>query len=130
VVRDRLGAAHRYAFGASRELAHAIAGAAGVGADHVVVGCGSSQVLDALVSVTVGPERPFVTAAPTFGRPAARARAVGAPVIEVPVDAALRLDLDAMAGRASGAGLVYVCNPNNPTGTLHDGAAIARFVEA
>ena len=130
VVRDRLGAAHRYAFGASRELVHAIAGAAGVGADHVVVGCGSSQVLDALVSVAVGPERPFVTAAPTFELPAARARALGAPVIEVPVDAALRLDLDAMAARASGAGLVYVCNPNNPTGTLHDGAAIERFVDA
>jgi histidinol-phosphate aminotransferase len=130
VVRDRLGAANRYAFGASRELVHAIAAAAGVGADHVAVGCGSSQVLDAIVSVTAGPERPFVTATPTFELPAARARAIGAPVLEVPVDAGLRLDLDAMAARAPGAGLVYVCNPNNPTGTLHDGAAVERFVEA
>jgi histidinol-phosphate aminotransferase len=46
----------------------------------------------------------------------------------VPVGADLRLDLDAMLARSLGAGLVYVCNPNNPTGTAHPKAAVEEFV--
>ena len=47
-----------------------------------------------------------------------RAKA-GAPVVEVRVDAHGRLDLDAMLDRVGGSGLVYLCNPNNPTSTAH-----------
>ena len=57
-------------------------------------------------------------------------RRLGRAVVDVPVDAELRLDLDQMAARASGAGLVYICNPNNPTGTVHGAADIEAFVEA
>lgn len=128
-VRESLASANRYAFGVAGELRDAIAQAHGVPPSHVRPGCGSSQVLDAIVASTVGPDRVLVTAAPTFELAAGRARALGAPVVEVPVDPSLRLDLDGMAARAAGAGLIYVCNPNNPTGTLHDAAAIARFVE-
>lgn len=128
-VRDTLGSANRYAFGASGALRHAVAEATGVPADHVLPGCGSTQVLEAIVASATGPDRALVTAVPTFELAAGRARALGAPVIDVPVDASLRLDLDGMAARAGGAGLIYVCNPNNPTGTLHDAAAIARFVD-
>jgi histidinol-phosphate aminotransferase len=46
----------------------------------------------------------------------------------VHVDRTLAIDLDAMAAAAVGAGLVYFCNPNNPTGTAHDAAAVERFV--
>jgi histidinol-phosphate aminotransferase len=41
----------------------------------------------------------------------------------------LRLDLDAMAEAASGAGLVFLCNPNNPTSTAHGVDAVAAFVD-
>ena len=54
----------------------------------------------------------------------------GADVVDVPVDAELRLDLDQMAQRARGAGLIFVCNPNNPTGTVHGAADIEAFVTA
>ena len=56
------------------------------------------------------------------------ARVAGAPVHEVRVDAALRLDLAAMADRAAGAGLVFLCNPNNPTSTVHGAPAVRDFV--
>ncbi|HEX7086483.1 MAG TPA: aminotransferase class I/II-fold pyridoxal phosphate-dependent enzyme [Vicinamibacterales bacterium] len=128
-VREALGSANRYAFGAAGELRHAVADANGVPADHVLPGCGSSQVLEAIVAASTGPDRALVTAVPTFELATGQARALGAPVIEVPVDSSLRLDLEGMAARAAGAGLIYVCNPNNPTGTLHDAAAIARFVD-
>jgi histidinol-phosphate aminotransferase len=50
-------------------------------------------------------------------------------VIAPKVDAKLRIDLDAMADGAKGAGLVYVCNPNNPTATVHGKSDIAAHVE-
>jgi histidinol-phosphate aminotransferase len=46
----------------------------------------------------------------------------------VHVDKNLQLDLDAMADAANGAGMIYICNPNNPTGGAHPAAAIERFV--
>jgi histidinol-phosphate aminotransferase len=69
-----------------------------------------------------------VSAAPTFERPGNVARLIGAPVTAVPVDARLRLDLDAMAVAARGAGLVFFCNPNNPTATVHGAEAVRTFV--
>ena len=43
-------------------------------------------------------------------------------------DKNVALDLEAMAAAASGAGMVYICNPNNPSGTAHNAAAIEKFV--
>jgi histidinol-phosphate aminotransferase len=51
------------------------------------------------------------------------------PVTEVPVDAAGKLDLDKMIAASTGAGLVFVCNPNNPTATVHGRDAIADLVQ-
>jgi histidinol-phosphate aminotransferase len=53
---------------------------------------------------------------------------VRSPVGKVPVDKDGRLDLDKMAQAARWAGLVFFCNPNNPTGTLHSAKAVAEFV--
>jgi histidinol-phosphate aminotransferase len=81
------------------------------------------------VYATVSPTRSLVTAAPSFEDPTRYAELAGGQVIAVPVTSELRLDLGAMADRAKGAGLVFVCNPNNPTGTVHGAAAINDFVE-
>jgi histidinol-phosphate aminotransferase len=50
-------------------------------------------------------------------------------VVAVPLDKALKLDLDAMAEAAKGAGVVFLNNPNNPTATLHGKDAVSRFVD-
>lgn len=94
----------------------------------VVMGCGSGEILRMAVYACTSPRRALVTAAPTFEDPTRYAELLGAPVIAVPVTRDLKLDLDAMAARAEGAGLVFVCNPNNPTGTVHGAKAIADFV--
>jgi histidinol-phosphate aminotransferase len=108
----------------------AIARARGVRADHVLPGCGSGEVLRMAVNACVSASRPLVTAAPTFEDPGYHARAMGAPVVEVPVDRELRLDLDAMCDKASNAGLIFFCNPNNPTATVHGAEDVSAFVSA
>ena len=94
----------------------------------VVVGTGSGGLLEGAVRAFCSATKPLVTAAPTYGTPDRMARQIGAPVKTVPVDGSLALDLDAMADAASGAGMVFFCNPNNPTGTAHSASAVEGFV--
>jgi len=70
----------------------------------------------------------LVTGAPSYGTPEQTARRIGAPVKLVPVDKSMSLDLDAMAEAGKGAGMIFFCNPNNPTGTIHNSAAVEKFV--
>ncbi len=127
-IQEALGEINRYAFGASRELVSAIAGSLSVQPDHIELGCGSTEILGAAVTSFTAPDRGLVTAAPTFEMPGNLAHQLGHPVVDVPVTESLALDLDQMASRAAGAGLLYVCNPNNPTATAHSGDAITQFV--
>ena len=129
-MRDAFGMANRYSFRLGGELNEAVAASLGVDSSNVILGCGSSEILDATAAAFLGPDRPLVTAVPTFELLSDRARTLGAPVVAVPLDSDLRLDLAQMAERSRGAGLIYVCNPNNPTGTLHGAADIEGFVSS
>lgn len=129
-IRRETTRVNRYPFGTARQLARALAAHLEVTPAHLVLGCGSSEVLQAGVTAFTAAGRGVVTAVPTFELPAGRAHQLGRSVVEVPVDASLALDLEHMAGRSAGAGLVYLCNPNNPTGTVQSGQAIERAVEA
>lgn len=130
VIGRETARVNRYPFGTARQLADALAAHLEVTPDRIVLGCGSSEILDAAVTAFTAAGRALVTAAPTFELPAGRARQLGRPVAEVGVDGALALDLAQMADRSAGAGLVYLCNPNNPTGTVHGSRAIERAVDA
>ena len=122
------GETNRYPYDMERHVQAAIARAQGVPDDHVLVGCGSGEILRIAVLGYTSPDRPLVTGLPTFEAPAGQARASGSAVIEVPVDRSLALDLQPMADQASDAGLVFLCNPNNPTGTVHGASAIDDFI--
>jgi histidinol-phosphate aminotransferase len=71
----------------------------------------------------------LVTALPTFETPREYADAFGVPIRTVRLDANLRLNLATMELEAPGAGLVYLCNPNNPTATVLGAPAMTAFVE-
>jgi len=96
--------------------------------DHFALGLGSSEILSSAVRLFAGPDRPVITSGLSFAAPITAAKQYGYPWTGVPLDADLKLDLGAMAEAARGAGMVYVCNPNNPTATLHSATAIERFV--
>jgi hypothetical protein len=105
------------------DLVATIADIYGVGRDHVVVGTGSGPILEAATRAFCSAQKPLVTAAPTYGTCDQAARRIGAPVKMITVDKSLGLDTDAMAEAAKGAGMIFFCNPNNPTGTVHNAAA-------
>jgi len=111
------------------DLAAAIAKHFGVEPQNVLVGTGSGEVIEAAVMAFTSPTRPLVSALPTWESPARTARRIKASVKDIRVDADLKLDLAATTAAAKGAGLVFFCNPNNPTGTVHSKAAVTKFVE-
>ena len=110
------------------ELRETIAQKLGVKSEHTVLGAGSGEILRNAVRAFTSATRPLVTASPSFETPERLAEKIGSPVTRVPVDRAGRLDLDGMAAAARGAGLVFFCNPNNPTATVHGSKAVADFV--
>ena len=110
------------------DLVTAIAEMYGMENSNVIVGTGSGPILAGAARAFCSPSRHLVTAAPSYGTSANTARDIGAEVREIPVGADMGLDLGRMAEAARGAGMVFVCNPNNPTGTVHGGDAIEEFV--
>ena len=128
-LRSALGEANRYPFDPQIALREAIAKAHGITTKQVILGVGSGELLKIAVQAYTSKDRALVAGAPTFENPAKDAKLIGAPVREVRVDDKLRLDLDGMAQAAAGAGLVFFCNPNNPTGTAHGAADTQAFIE-
>lgn len=110
------------------ELRQALADSYSVDRDNVLLATGSTPLLEGAVHAFCSSAKPLVTATPTYGTSANTARRYNIPVIDVPLDSGLNIDLNAMAVQANGAGLVFVCNPNNPSGTVHSPAAIEGFV--
>jgi len=110
------------------DLRQTIARRLSVRPENVVLGSGSWEVLKTAVRLYTSSSRHLVTAAPTFEQPERTAEQLGVPIKRIPVDKDGRLDLDKMAQAARWAGLVFFCNPNNPTGTLHSAKAVAEFV--
>lgn len=113
----------------NQALREAIAAKYSIPTDHVLLGCGSTQLLRSATQIYTSPSRRLVSGAPAYEECADYAGLVGAPVKAIPLDPNLRDDLDGIAAAAKGAGLVYLNNPNNPTATVHSGDAVANFID-
>jgi histidinol-phosphate aminotransferase len=111
--------ANRYPKHEYGDLAEAIAAKHGVGRERVVLGCGSSENLRMAVNAFLGPGKTLIQANPTFEFVGEQAKRTGAEIVSIPLTKNYAHDVEAIVARAAGAsGVVYVCNPNNPTGTL------------
>jgi histidinol-phosphate aminotransferase len=123
------GPAGRYVYEDVGHLQKAIAEKFSVGAENIVIGCGSTQILRVAVQVFTSPARPLVAGQLTYEECASYADLIGTPVRAVPLERTLQLDLEAMAAAAKGAGMVFLNNPNNPTGRLLSGETVDGFIE-
>ena len=130
-IVDALPEIHRYPDYASAELVDAIATRFDVPGDHIAVGTGSVGVLQQLFQISSGPGDGVVFAWRSFEAYPIMTQIVGAQAQRVPLDGDDRHDLDAMAAAIDqSTRLVFVCNPNNPTGTAVDHQALSRFISA
>src|SRR5262249_56085323 len=107
------------------------AGETGAAAAGVLPGHGIQALILTLVSAFVSPGDAVVVPAPTYGLYAQACRVAGARVERVP-SPELGLDLEAIAAavRAHDAKLVWICDPNNPTGLRLEAAEWRAFLDA
>ena len=112
-----------------RALRDIIAEREGVGPDNVLITAGSGELLK-MAGLSYGQTGDVVAARPTFSMLMAYVRNTGGTVHEVDLDANMMHDLAGMESRITAkTSLVYVCNPNNPTGTLLDGDTLRTFID-
>ena len=111
-------------------LKQGIAAYAGAHERNVVTGCGSDDVLDSAMRAFGEPGDVVAHPVPSFSMIPVFARMSGLEPVGVPLLGASRdYDADADALLATGAKIIYLCTPNNPTGTVTTGATVRRVVE-
>jgi histidinol-phosphate aminotransferase len=108
----------RYMYGLTDELATTLAEVEGVKPDYVRPFAGSSAPLHQSVLAFCSPQKSYVAGDPGYEAGGRAAKFIGARAINVPLTKDYAHDVKAMAAADSNAGLIYLCNPNNPTGSL------------
>ncbi len=129
-VVEGIARAHRYPDTIRAELAERLADRHGVEPENVVLGCGSTQLLQSIVNAAAMPAATLVMAEPTFEAMLHYQQPLSYRVDRVPLDKRLAHDLERMkAVLGSRPGVVYLCNPNNPTATLTPSSEIDQWIE-
>ena len=130
-ILGRFPEANRYPFNSTpldADLEVLLAKLHGGKRENVTLGVGSQELLRNAVRVFMSPTKHLAEAAPTYANCSQQARQLGWPIKTAPVDAKLKTDLAALLPLSKGAGLVYICNPNNPTATIVSGQAVTEFI--
>lgn len=129
VLTQHLGTLHRYPDGGAHGLREAIAKKWGVPSDQVIVGNGSDEIISLLVRAFLAPGEEAIMADHTFVMYKIDVVAGRGVPVEVPLKQWAH-DLDAMAGAVTDrTRLVFLCNPNNPTGTIVSRWDLERFLD-
>jgi histidinol-phosphate aminotransferase len=118
----------RYSDNLTDELAQAFAQNEGLNPDHVYCTAGSTPPLSLSVLAFTSPQKSYVTADPGFETGMMMSSISGARVVKVPLTKTYAHDVKAMLAAAPDAGVFYICNPNNPTGTLTPHSDIESLV--
>ncbi|WNG62866.1 histidinol-phosphate aminotransferase family protein [Archangium gephyra] len=117
----------RYPVGYAPDLKQAVARYTGVDPSCVTTGCGSDDVIDSTLRAFLEPGEVIAFPDPTFVMMSYFAKVNGLRSAAVPLKADLDIDVDGLL--ATGAKLLYVCSPNNPTGTVASRAALERLID-
>jgi histidinol-phosphate aminotransferase len=104
--------------GENEEFHRTAAAMEGLKRNYVAGFAGSADPLHRTIAAFTTPDKPLVTGNPGYEAPERTAEFIGAKIIRVPLQANGSHDVKAMVEASSAAGLFYICNPNNPTGTI------------
>jgi histidinol-phosphate aminotransferase len=129
VLRESVASSNRYPRTEYDTLIGKLAALHNVKPEQIVLGCGSGEILGMAALAFLKPGKKLVQAAPTFPSLGKLAQGAGFEVVSVPLSKRYEHDLAAMqdATRAS-TGIVYIVNPNNPTGTITPRKDIEAFI--
>ncbi len=130
-AREAAAKMHLYPDGAAYYLRNALAAKLGVEPKEVFVGNGSNELIELLVRTFVLEGEEVLTSAQSFVAYKLAAQAHGRTLVEAPMKARFHYDLDAikklMSRRTK---VVFLANPDNPTGTWFTGAELTPFLDA
>jgi len=117
-MRNMVQKGGRYMYQLTDELATTLAEVEGVKPEYVRPFAGSSAPLHQSVLAFCSPQKSYVAGDPGYEAGGRAAKFIGARAINVPLTKDYAHDVKAMAAADPNAGLIYLCNPNNPTGSL------------
>jgi histidinol-phosphate aminotransferase len=117
-IRNVVQKGGRYMYALTDDLAKTLAEVEGVKPDYVRPFAGSSAPLHQSVLAFCSPQKSYVAGDPGYEAGGRAAKFIGARAINVPLTKDYAHDVKAMAAADPNAGLIYLCNPNNPTGSL------------
>ncbi|MBN1110137.1 MAG: histidinol-phosphate aminotransferase family protein [Methanomassiliicoccales archaeon] len=115
----------------SSEFREAVASRHGVSASNVIAGAGSSEIIKLFPEVFISRKSRVIIPRPTFSEYSHACRMQGANILDVPlceVDG-FSLDMNAMLEKLPLAKAMYICNPNNPTGTLEPRRKVLELID-
>ncbi|HKK55992.1 histidinol-phosphate transaminase [Marinobacter sp.] len=128
-IKETLADICRYPDGNGFDLKQALSGRYGIGPQQITLGNGSNDVLEVITRCFAAPGDEVVYSQYAFAVYPLVTQAIGATGVSVPARD-YGHDLDAMADAVTDrTKLVFVANPNNPTGTVHGGRAIKAFLD-
>ena len=131
-IRDELSQVHGYPDSDSYYLRRRIAETNGIEMENIIVGAGSVEIIQMLIRAFLKPGEKVLTSEKTFSlyKVATTETAGAAAYVEAPMDGELRFDLEAIAARVGAdAKIIFITNPNNPTGTILPASAVRAFIE-
>ncbi len=128
-IRSATSKVNRYPFMKYDELTQRIASFHGVKSEQVLFACGSTEILRVAACAFLGSGRQLIQPSPTFEAIADYAKSLGSEVVSVPLDLTFAHDLGGMLARVGpSTGLIYICNPNNPTASITARGDLETFI--
>ncbi|HZS19104.1 MAG TPA: histidinol-phosphate transaminase [Candidatus Udaeobacter sp.] len=128
-MTDSFGRACRYPDDHNNGLIDKLAKLNNADRDQILLGDGSGEILKLCAETFTGPQNGnLVVADPTFEAIVSGATANGAEVVKVPLTSSFAHDLGKMLAASKGGGLIYICNPNNPTASITPKAELRDFI--
>jgi histidinol-phosphate aminotransferase len=129
-IADSASKGNRYVYNSSKMMVSILAKKEGVPEDYILLAPGSTDILEKTAFALCLKGGNVVSADPSYMSLVNTAKSIGATWKNIPLKSDYAHDLTAMASAVDGeTKLVYICNPNNPTGTLTPVAEIKSFCE-